>query len=115
MKKILFLIIVILMATQSFSQQVKSDSLVTSAGDELIIASKKFYTGTIITVIGVGIAALPTKSNDINAVNTKKYLGLTIGVVGAIVSFTAFSHVAKAGKKLNAYMSQDGVTVGLRF
>ena len=115
MKKLLFTVIVILMAIQSFSQQIVSDSVKITAGDELITASKKFYTGTIISVIGIGIAAIPTKTTDANAINTKTYFGAGIALIGAIVSFSAFSHVSKAGKKLNAYMTQNGFTVGLRF
>lgn len=116
MKKLLFLLLI---AQVSFAQQAaKPVKLITTAGDELIKAKKHFYTGSLICLGGAALAGLGAAS-DVGP--GPIYMGGVISFIGTIVVFESFSHIGKAGIKLNENKSltlnttKYGATLALRF
>jgi len=83
-----------------------------SMGDELRIASRHWYTGLIITGVGTGFTVLAINSND----NTFLAPGAVLYLVGFIFMAESWSHIGKAGKKMN---KKIGLTlnngVGIRY
>ena len=81
-----------------------------SAGDELIIAKNHWYLGLGVTVAGgvVGIigASYPTSESA----QTISIVGGVISLLGTIIIIESWSHVGKAGEKLNSYGLSLGVS-----
>jgi len=93
----------------------------TSAGDELIKATNKYYTGMAITMVGLitstaGSYAYGISDNaDANTQKAIVYAGIGVTIIGAIINISAFSNIAKAGHKLNAIAGKDGVGISMKF
>ncbi len=92
-----------------------------SAGDELIKAANLYYAGVLVATGGVLIstigASVYAKSSNPNPNTTLAivYAGTAVTLVGAIINFTAFSHIANAGKKFNAISGKVGLGVSMNF
>lgn len=116
MKKILFLLLIVQL---SFAQQ--SANLVkpiTTAGDELIKAKKHFYTGSLMCLSGAAFAGMGV-ATELNGGII--YMGAVVSFVGTILVFESFSHIGKAGIKLNENKTisftptKYGATLALHF
>ena len=91
-----------------------------TAGDELIIAKKHFYAGAITIAAGGIFAGLGAASGDTDSMIMMGTLGGVIAFVGGIISIESFSHIGKAGKKLNEgglglNAGKDGLGICFKF
>lgn len=99
-----------------------------SAGDELIKASNIYYAGIGVTAAGIIAFTIadqlykvnPSDSQKIqdwnlHASNTMKVIGVAVMGVGTIMQIAAFSHIGKAGRKLNATVNGNGLVLSLNF
>ena len=92
-----------------------------TAGDELIKAANVYYTGMIITAAGILISSAgsyaygTSETADPKTQKAIVYIGSGIAVVGMIINITAFSHISKAGRKLNVTSGRDGLGVSMKF
>jgi hypothetical protein len=104
------------------------ENLFNTPGDELIKASKAFYTGIIITTSGLIVAGSsvytnqPKEGDSEEEINKKLKsqkiifgVGCGIVLIGTIIELTSFSHIAKAGKKFNVIMNKEGLGLNYRF
>jgi hypothetical protein len=126
MKKLLT--ILILMAAMVANAQQTDNTDKTTPGDELIIASKTYYAGIIVMSAGVtgilvGQFGYNVDDNDTPEIiawkeDTKRtftIVGSGVAAVGVIIQITAFSHIGKAGRKLNAISGKDGIGISMKF
>jgi hypothetical protein len=97
------------------------NSKYSTPGDELIKASKTYYMGMIISSIGILTSSVGsyayglTKNPDKDIQKAIVYAGSAIALVGVIINITAFSHISKAGRKLNAISGKDGLGISMNF
>lgn len=119
MKKILFLLFI---SQLSFAQQKTNQTKpILTAGDELIKAQSHFYTGAIIGALGFGLLSMPTLTTDETIGKPAIICGSLLSLIGTIITFESFSHIGKAGVKLNESKSitfnttKYGATVALHF
>ena len=97
-------------------------------GDELILASKAYYGGIITSFVGISVALIGQQVYQPDDNDTQKILewksstrlassiiGYGIAGVGMIIQLTAFSHIGKAGHRLNATANSNGVGVSMKF
>ncbi len=75
----------------------KIEGLKDTAGDQLLLASKKTYTGNTIIGVGVIIAVIGGVSAPMVAI-----IGGGVVIVGAIYSITAWKNISKAGRILKS-------------
>jgi len=88
-----------------------------SAGDHLKLASKHFYTGSALTIIGAGITTFGLMS-QLGTITTDKYvidpfviIGAAVTISGTILVIESHSHIYKAGVILN----RNGVGLNVKF
>lgn len=104
------------------------ENLFNTPGDELIKASKSFYTGLIVTTSGLIFAGAsaytnqPKEGDSEDELNKKLKsqkiifgVGCGIVLVGTIIELTSFSHITKAGKKFNVIMNKEGLGLTYKF
>lgn len=87
-----------------------------SPGDELQLASKRWYLGMTMAFGGSAVIVLSQGGSDINT--TLQVMGGAIGFIGFIVMLNSWSHVTKAGQKMNDHKIgltfKDGIGVRYR-
>jgi hypothetical protein len=104
------------------------ENLINTPGNELIKASKVFYTGVILTTSGLIIASASPYTfkakegdtvEDLNKKLTSQKIMFGVGcgivLVGTIIELTSFSHIARAGKKFNVIMNNQGLGFAYKF
>ena len=128
--KTIYLIALCLMATLTFAQgnSTADDENKNSAGDELILASKTYYAGIITSFVGVSAAIIGQQAYKDDSNDTEEQLqwkadtrrtfaivGYGLAGIGVVVQITAFSHIGKAGRKLNATVGSAGIGLAYKF
>ena len=78
-----------------------------TSGDELRLAGKRGGLGVVMIFGGSAVIALSQGSSDVNT--TLVVLGGAIGIIGFVMIMKGWSHVSKAGKKLNSNSLSLGV------
>ena len=113
MKKSLILIIAVLLIGLSGYNQT-TEPLKLSAGDELILSSKNYYTGILLTTLGTGVTIAgsfikpdinPTFSSVHDDNKGKRNIVYAAGgfmsIIGIIYIIESHSHIKRAGLILN--------------
>lgn len=111
MKKILF----ILLLLPLFSAAQKP---VLTAGDELIKAKNHFYLGFGMQTAGLLIISGNAYADDTDNRKMARIVGGSISFIGFILTIESFSHIGKAGKKLNQQkigLLINDAGIGIRF
>ena len=88
-----------------------------TSGSELILFSKHIYTGIVLSTIGTGAIIGSTFMNT-DAQKAVLYGGIALNLIGIIFTLESFSHVRKAGEKLNKVLpisTESGIGIGLVF
>lgn len=99
-----------------------------TAGDELVCASNTYYAGIVTSFVGISTALIGQQAyrsvdgDSQDVINKKQDTQLTFAIVGygiagigMIIQITAFSHVGKAGHKLNAIINTNGLGISMKF
>ncbi len=101
------------------AQQIKPAK---TAGDELIIAKKHFYTGCGFVAIGGLISFLGASASEPAAgFNPALATGGIFALIGSIITLESFSHIGKAGEIMNRknetsfIIDKDGIGFRFRF
>lgn len=85
-------------------------------GDELRVASKRWYLGSLL-VVGSGIAIVGSQRGSDTSAKVYGAFGGVIGIIGVILTINSFSHINKAGILMNE--RKIGLTfnygIGLRY
>lgn len=124
MKTFYLLVISVIISSVSFSQENKN----MTPGDELVLASKLYYSGFTAMVVGTSVAllapnimpyskhasesAIKATDQDRNAIRIA--FG-SVAIVGLIIQTTSFIHIKRAGDKLNLISGVDGLGIALKF
>ena len=82
----------------------------TSAGDELITAKNHWYLGLGVTVAGGVVGIIGASDPTSESAQTISIVGGVISLIGTIIIIESWSHIGKAGEKLNSY----GLSLGFR-
>ena len=86
--------------TDSLASQVSEKWMKHTPGQELVLASSKYYTGLTLQVIGsvlVGLGSISENDDYKTANNFLKIMGGSLSLVGVGIEISSFIHVKRAG------------------
>lgn len=96
------------------SQQELFQPVIKTAGDELVICMHHIYTGLILSASGGIVSSLSFLPKDDKLQKEIFIGGAVISLAGMILGIEAYSHLGKAGRKLNATIGKSGLGLTLK-